>query len=86
MSTDDIPDHTPHSYAALKNNPSLVTYAPSTIVKTLKRAAPPIPQDLPDPQHTTDNPLDTMEKDGHKHLPHHTMYHVNKWRPEHLTA
>ncbi len=27
-----------------------------------------------------------MEIDGHKHLLHHTIYHVNKWRTEHLTT
>jgi hypothetical protein len=79
LNTDDIPDHIPLSYATLTNTPS-------TIHNTLKRARPPIPQDIPDPQHTTDNPLDTMEIDGHKHLLHHTFYHVNKWRPERLTA
>jgi hypothetical protein len=86
INTDDIPDHIPHSYVTLTNNPSPITNAPSTIPKTLKRAGPPIPQDLPDPQHTTDNPLDTTEIDGHKHLLRRTTYHVNKWRPEHLTA
>jgi hypothetical protein len=38
MNTDDIPDHTPHSYATLTNNPSPITNAPSTIPKTHKRA------------------------------------------------
>jgi hypothetical protein len=27
-----------------------------------------------------------MEIDGRKHLLHQTIYHVNKWRPEHLIA
>ena len=54
--------------------------------KNLKRPPPPVPKDLPDPHHTADNPLDAMEIDAHKHLPHCTLYHVNKWKLEHLTA
>ncbi len=79
LNIDDIPDRIPLFYATLAN-------IPSTIHNTLKRVGPPIPHDMPDPQPTTDNPLDTMEIDGHKHLLRHTIYHVNKWRPERLTA
>jgi hypothetical protein len=86
INTDEIPDHTLHSYATLASTPTSNKTASSTTPKTLKRPTPPIPKDLPDPHHTADNPLDTMEIDAHKHLPHCTIYHVNKWRPEHLTA
>jgi hypothetical protein len=84
---DDIPAHTPLSYAPLTNTPTPnITASTATPKNYLKRPPPPIPKDLPEPQHAADNPLDTMEIDAHKHLPHCTIYHVNKWRPEHLTA
>jgi hypothetical protein len=78
INTDDISEHTPHSYATLTSTTTTNKTASSTTHKTLKRPTPSIPKDLPDPHHTADNPLDTIEIDAHKHLLHHTIYHVNK--------
>ena len=46
----------------------------------------PIPHYILTPQIIPYNPLDTMEIDGHKPLLRQTIYHVNKWHIEHLTA
>ncbi len=74
IATDNLPAHVPPSYATLTN-------ATTTKPNPLKQAGPPATLKIPSPQHTTDNPLDIMEIDGHKHLLHQTIYHVSRWRP-----
>jgi hypothetical protein len=59
------------SYATLTNTP---TTTPLPLTKPLD----PIPHNIPTPAHTPDTSLDIMEIDEHKHLLHHTIYHVNK--------
>jgi len=73
------PTYTPTTYATLTSTPLNTTKPP-------KRPASPTTNNIPIPQHTVDTPLDTMEIDGHKHLPRQTIYHVSQWHTEHLTT
>jgi hypothetical protein len=66
----DLPIHTSTTYATLSSTPLNTTKPP-------KRPALSPTDNIPNPQHTADTPLDTMEIDGHQHLLRQAICHVN---------
>jgi hypothetical protein len=60
--------------------------APTTTINPNKRPATHIPDTLPTPDTTNPAPLTVTEITDHKTLLHKTIYHVNQFRTDHLTA
>jgi hypothetical protein len=79
INPNNLPKYTPTTYASLSSTPLNTTKPP-------KRPATPTTDNIPIPRHIVDTPLNTMEIDGHKHLPRQTICHVSQWHTDHLSA